>query len=97
MIWGFKGRITPLKYNEVIYALSSLGYICSKKTSTSHEKWIAYYNNKKYVVTVDKHEAPFSIFLVCSMAKQCGLDKHSFHGLCKGRLTADECLSLIIS
>ncbi|QQP86961.1 hypothetical protein [Entomomonas asaccharolytica] len=63
----------------------------SKKTATSHEKWICFHQERKYVVTVDKHEAPFSIFLIESMARQAGLDKFKFYELCKGNITAEEC------
>ncbi len=80
----FFSKLTPLKYKEVIYGLKALGFEMKPKTGTSHEQWIKKSNNTKWVVTVDKHHAPFSRDLIKSMARQAGVDSKSFHSLCKG-------------
>lgn len=80
----FTKKLTPLKYNEVIAGLKSLGFEMKPKTGTSHEQWVKYGENTKWLVTVDKHHAPFSRDLIKSMANQAGLGARQFHALCKG-------------
>jgi len=54
------------------------------KTATAHEQWIKYGENTKWLVTVDKHIAPFARDLIKLMARQAGVDPKRFHALCKG-------------
>ncbi|MBC8946778.1 type II toxin-antitoxin system HicA family toxin [Xenorhabdus indica] len=90
-------RLTPLKYKEVVAALAALGFEMKPKKGTSHEQWIKKEYGYKWVVTVDKHHAPFSRDLIKSMAKQAGMDHKTFHSLCKGTLSCKEILSAGLS
>ncbi|HDL6962212.1 TPA: type II toxin-antitoxin system HicA family toxin [Yersinia enterocolitica] len=83
----FGRKLTPLKYEEVIRALKSMGFIMKPKTGSSHEQWIRRTGTSKHVVTVDKHHAPFSRDLIKSMAKQAGINDRKFHALCRGEAT----------
>lgn len=80
----FGRRLTPLTYKEVITALRVRGFVMSPKTATAHEKWILQTESHRYVVTVDKHIAPFDVRLIKSMTIQAGLTPRKFHALCKG-------------
>lgn len=86
----FAKKLTPLKYSEVIAGLKALGFEMKPKTGTSHEQWIKYGDNTKWVVTVDKHHAPFSRDLIKSMARQAGMDARKFHALCRGTANLDD-------
>ncbi len=83
----FAKKLTPLKYDEIIYGLRLLGFHMKPKTGTSHEQWIKVTEGKKFLVTVDKHHAPFSRDLIKSMAKQAGINDRKFHALCRGNAT----------
>lgn len=75
---------TPqLSYKEVILGLKKLGFYKRKNKSTAHEQWVCDIPFRK--VTVDKHIAPFSEFLVKSMAKQAGVSVKEFCRLCKDK------------
>ncbi|HFD3865782.1 type II toxin-antitoxin system HicA family toxin [Klebsiella pneumoniae] len=80
----FGRKLSPLKYAEVVRALQALGFVMKPKTGTAHEQWIRKTETSKHVVTVDKHNSPFSRDLIKSMAKQAGVDARKFHALCKG-------------
>ncbi|WP_392559772.1 type II toxin-antitoxin system HicA family toxin [Orbus mooreae] len=69
----------------------------SSKTATSHEKWIGYRDGRKLVVTVDKHEQPFDVFLISSMSSQAGMKKKEFFELCKGRKLISKLSHLIVN
>lgn len=86
----FGKKLTPLKYVEIIKGLTLLGFSMKPKTGTSHEQWIKKTEKDKWVVTVDKHHAPFSRDLIKSMAKQAGIDARKFHALCQGRASLKE-------
>lgn len=86
----FAKKLTPLKYDEVVRALKAMGFEMKTKTGTSHEQWIRIADGKKYLVTVDKHHAPFSRDLIKSMAKQAGINHRKFHALCKGKISLDD-------
>ncbi|MCP9270176.1 type II toxin-antitoxin system HicA family toxin [Xenorhabdus sp. XENO-1] len=90
-------RLTPLKYKEVVIALRDLGFEIKPKKGTSHEQWIKKEDGYKWVVTVDKHHAPFSRDLIKSMAKQAGMDYKKFHSLCKGNISHKEVLAAGLS
>lgn len=75
---------TPeLTYKDVITGLKKLGFYQRPNKSTSHEQWVTDDPFRK--VTVDKHESPFSVFLVQSMAKQAGLSTKEFCRYCKDK------------
>lgn len=76
-------RITPLTYKEVTRALRRLGFEMKPKGSTAHEQWIRVDQQGKYVVTVDKHVAPFDKVLIKAMAKQAGMTAREFFRECK--------------
>lgn len=86
----FGRKLTPLKYAEVIKGLKALGFEMKPKTGTSHEQWIKKTDTNKWVVTVDKHHAPFSRDLIKSMASQAGMDARKFHALCRGDATISQ-------
>lgn len=90
----FFSKLTPLKYKEIIYGLKILGFEMKPKTGTSHEQWIRVDSRGKYLVTVDKHHAPFSRDLIKSMARQAGLNSKKFHSLCKGCISQSEAISV---
>ena len=76
-------KLPQLKYSEVVRGLKKLGFVMESKKSTAHEQWVAQDPFRK--VTVDKHEAPFSKYLVQSMAKQAGLSPREFCKYCKDK------------
>lgn len=86
----FNKKLSPLKYQEVASGLKSLGFEMKPKTGTSHEQWVLKNQKGKWVVTVDKHHAPFSRDLIKSMAKQAGLKDRHFHALCRGEVTPED-------
>ncbi|MCT8350015.1 type II toxin-antitoxin system HicA family toxin [Photorhabdus temperata] len=86
----FFKKLTPLKYAEVIKGLTALGFEMKPKKGTSHEQWIKKTEGGKWLVTVDKHHAPFSRDLIKSMAKQAGISTKEFHSLCKGMISAEQ-------
>lgn len=86
----FAKKLTPLKYEEVVSALKLMGFEMKAKTGTSHEQWTRVAGGKKWLVTVDKHHAPFSRSLIKSMANQAGIDTRKFHALCKGSASLED-------
>ena len=86
----FLKKLTPLKYDEVIRGLKKMGFEMKPKTGTSHEQWVLKNSKGKWVVTVDKHHAPFSRDLIKSMAQQAGLKDRHFHALCRGDATLED-------
>jgi len=77
-------RKTPqLTYSEVVSGLKKLSFYKRKNKSTAHEQWVCDLPFKK--VTVDKHIAPFSEYLIKSMAKQAGVSLNEFCRLCKDK------------
>lgn len=81
----FTKKLTPLTYREVTKCLGRLGYEMKKKGSTGHEQWVLIKDGKKYLVTVDKHLAPFSKDLITLMARQAGYRAKEFHAMCKSK------------
>ncbi|MDM8547182.1 type II toxin-antitoxin system HicA family toxin [Candidatus Venteria ishoeyi] len=79
----FFRKIPSLTYRDVIKGLKKLGFEKRKNKSTAHEQWVA--NDPFRKVTVDKHIAPFSEFLIKSMAKQAGVSTNEFCSLCKNK------------
>jgi YcfA-like protein. len=79
----FSKKLTPLTYKEVTEALECLGFELQPKKGTAHEQWVMISKKKKYKVTVDKHESPFTVTLIKSMANQAGMNHREFHTLCK--------------
>jgi hypothetical protein len=49
------------------------------KSGTSHEDWVATINGVFRKVTVDCPKAPFSQYLISSMAKQAGVTKKTIY------------------
>ncbi len=86
----FRKNLSPLTYKEVIFGLGLMGFVLKPKTGSSHEQWIRKTDSNKWVVTVDKHHAPFSRDLLKSMARQAGLDARKFHAMCRGECTLDD-------
>ncbi|MCP2041907.1 putative RNA binding protein YcfA (HicA-like mRNA interferase family) [Neisseria sp. HSC-16F19] len=78
-------RISPLTYKEVSSALKRLGFEMKPKTATAHEQWIRVDHRGKFVVTVDKHIAPFDKTLIKSMARQAGMTSKDFFAACKAK------------
>ena len=81
-MWFFN-KIPELTYSEVTTGLKKLGFIKRKNKSTAHEQWVA--ENPFRKVTVDKHTAPFSRFLVKSMAEQAELSVREFCRYCQDK------------
>ncbi len=71
----------PLTCEEVKTILKNLGFHKrqGKQSGTSHEQWIKDEGKKRYKVTVDCPKAPFSQFLISSMARQAGVTKKEFY------------------
>jgi predicted RNA binding protein YcfA (HicA-like mRNA interferase family) len=76
-------KIPELTYKEVVTGLKKLGFQLQPKKSTAHEQWIA--DAPKRRVTVDKHQAPFNLFLVKSMADQADVPVREFCRYCKDK------------
>jgi predicted RNA binding protein YcfA (HicA-like mRNA interferase family) len=73
------GAYYPLSYKQVVWVLKKLGFEQRPNKATSHEQWVA--QNPFRKVTVDKHEQPFGMDLVSSMARQAGVSKKEFYQL----------------
>ena len=71
----------PLTYKDVIRGLGNNGFAL-KKQKGSHEHWAKVVEGKLYKVTVDKPKAPFSQFLIGTMARQAGVSKKKFYEWC---------------
>ena len=72
----------PITCKELKAILSYLGFAFSTKEG-SHEQWVLLKEGKKYKVTVDCPKAPFSQFLLKSMASQAGKTKKDFYKILK--------------
>jgi predicted RNA binding protein YcfA (HicA-like mRNA interferase family) len=57
-----------------------LGFVQQKsKSGSSHAQWVKDTGGKRYKVTVDCPKAPFTQFLIDSMARQAGSSKREFY------------------
>lgn len=72
----------PLEARDVERGLRAHGFVEQPKTGTSHVKWIKYIGDKKLVVTVDAHHAPYSQDLIRSMANQSHMSANQFYEMC---------------
>ena len=68
----------PLKCTEVKTILKNLGF-AYRNTEGSHENWIKDVPGKRLKVTVDCPKAPFSDWLIGSMARQAGVSVKEFY------------------
>ncbi|AZW14237.1 type II toxin-antitoxin system HicA family toxin [Bordetella hinzii] len=68
----------PLTCKEVKKILANLGF-SHRSTEGSHENWIKQGNLRRWKVTVDCPKAPFSDFLIKSMASQAGVTVKQFY------------------
>ena len=71
----------PLTCEQVKTILKNLGFKKRAKEGggTSHEQWIKNSDGRCYKVTVDCPKAPFSQFIISSMARQAGVSKKKFY------------------
>lgn len=74
-------RERPVTHREFLRVLRHLGFEKSGRTSGSHEKWARTVGKRRYVVTVDKHHAPYHRRLLRLMLHQAGLTKREFFKL----------------
>lgn len=68
----------PLTCREVKRILTKLGF-SYRNTEGSHENWVRQDENRRWKVTVDCPKAPFSDFLIKSMASQAGVSVKDFY------------------
>ena len=73
------GRHPPLTCKEVKQILKNLGFAPDRGRGSSHEQWIKDERGRRWKVTVDCPQAPFSQFLIESMARQAGVTKRAFY------------------
>jgi predicted RNA binding protein YcfA (HicA-like mRNA interferase family) len=78
-------KYPPLTFNEVIDILKTRGFILDR-IKGSHHQYIKTTSGKKLVVTVDKSESPFDVFLIKSMIQQSGSKRKEFY--CSTKSTA---------
>ncbi len=76
------GEQPPITCKELKAILTYLGFVFSTQEG-SHEQWVLVKNKIKYKVTVDCPKAPFSQFLIKSMATQAGCTKKDFYKILK--------------
>jgi hypothetical protein len=71
----------PLTCEQVKTILRNLGFQkrVTQGIGTSYEQWIKEMAGRRYKVTVDCPKAPFSQFLIGSMARQAGVTKKQFY------------------
>jgi len=71
----------PLTCDQVKTILTHLGFKRRPNTGggSSHEQWIKDVDGRRYKVTVDCPKAPFSQYLINSMARQAGVTKKQFY------------------
>jgi hypothetical protein len=69
----------PLPVSDVEAVLKAIGLVAQPQRGTSHQHWTGYYRSLYRKVTVDPPYAPFTWFLVRSMAAQAGLKKKEFY------------------
>lgn len=62
-----------------------MGFEERPQNGTSHQHWIKEVDGHLYKVTVDCPKAPFSDFLVGSMAAQAGVSKKVFLQYCNDK------------
>ena len=79
------GHHPPLTCDEVKAILKKMGFTPRPQKGTSHEHWVATIDGIFRKVTVDCPKAPFSQFLIGSMAKQAGVTKKVFYDFHFGR------------
>lgn len=79
------GAFPPLTCKDVKRILKNLGFTPRPVKGTSHEHWVKYDGDGKLLgkVTVDCPKAPFSHYLIESMAKQAGVNKRDFYAALK--------------
>ena len=77
------GEYPPLTCKDVKKILLHLGFSPRPQKGTSHEQWVKEENGRLFKVTVDCPKAPFSQFLIKTMAKQAGLTKKEFYRIFK--------------
>lgn len=74
------GHYPPLTCDDVKRILRELGFAQQKsKSGSSHAQWIKDFDGKRFKVTVDCPKAPFTQFLIDSMARQAGSCKREFY------------------
>jgi predicted RNA binding protein YcfA (HicA-like mRNA interferase family) len=76
------GEQPPITCKELKAIIAYLGFVFDTQEG-SHEQWVLIKNNRKYKVTVDCPKAPFSQFLLKSMAAQAGCSKKDFYNILK--------------
>jgi hypothetical protein len=65
-------------YKDVTRVLKKMGFELMPKTATAHEKWKCHHSGKMWVVTVDKHIAPFDVQLMKFMINQSGFSRREW-------------------
>ena len=61
-----------------------LGFVLRSQAG-SHEHYVGTFRGSYRKVTVDCPKAPFTAFLIASMARQAGLSKSEFYAAAKGQ------------
>lgn len=74
------GHFPPLTCDDVKRILREMGFTQQKsKSGSSHAQWVKDVGGKRHKVTVDCPKAPFTQFLIDSMARQAGSSKREFY------------------
>jgi len=84
-------KLAPPTCKQVKKALTSLGFEPKRTNRGSHEKFQhVKFRGRRRVVTIDCPKAPFSDFLIGTMAAQAGMKKREFWKLCVGVIPASK-------
>lgn len=81
------GQLTA---RDVEAGLSAAGFERQPQGATAHVKWVKelakpHNGQRRLVVTVSAHLAPFSKTLIRNMATQAGISVKQFHELCSNK------------
>lgn len=76
-------KTPPVHHKEAVRALRSMGFVQVAQKATSHTQWVKDCDGRRLKVTLDEHGAPYTRFLLKSIAKSAGLSVKEFVRIAK--------------
>lgn len=76
-------KTPPVHHKEAVRALKALGFVQKAQKATSHTQWIRDEPGRRWKVTLDQHDAPYTRFLLKSIASSAGVSVQEFVRLAK--------------
>lgn len=77
-------KTPPVEHKEAVRALRALGFTQLPQKATSHTQWVKDSPGGRRKVTLDEHHAPYTRFLLKSIAHAAGVSAHEFVRIAKG-------------